>query len=87
MLTDKKGKGLSVEALGCPLSFSAWNVTGNALQKAKHIGEARPLKESFVLNIDHAQIGVGGTDTWSSKAIASDQYRLLSHEYTYRFTI
>ena len=87
MLTDKKGKGLSVEALGCPLSFSAWNVTGNALQKAKHIGEARPLKDSFVLNIDHAQIGVGGTDTWSSKAIASDQYRLLSHEYTYRFTI
>ena len=70
-----------------PLSVSVWNTTQDALNSAKHIGEAPVLEDSFVLNVDLVQNGVGGTDTWSSKARPYDKYRLLEKEYSYGFWI
>lgn len=81
---DDKGRGLVV--LGTqPLSVSAWNTTQTELQAAKHIGEAAVLPESFVLNVDLAQTGVGGTDSWSAAARPSEQYRLTDKHYSYSF--
>jgi beta-galactosidase len=85
-MTDAKGKG--VQIIGDqPLSVSVWNTTQDALDSSKHIGEPAVLKDSFVLNVDLVQTGVGGTDTWSAKSRPYDKYRLLEKEYSYGFWI
>lgn len=76
-----------VTAGNTPLNFSVWNTTQEELDAAKHIGEAEVLEGSYVLNVDYAQNGVGGTNTWSSSARPSDQYRLLEKHYAYSFTL
>ncbi|MGM9790382.1 MAG: glycoside hydrolase family 2 TIM barrel-domain containing protein [Candidatus Cryptobacteroides sp.] len=86
-LLDSKGLGIRVTALGEPLNFSVWNTTQDELEKGLHIGEPAVLPDSFTLNIDHLQTGVGGTDTWSKKAQASPQYRLSGKHYEYGFVI
>jgi len=83
-LTDDSGRGLKVYGAQ-PLSVSAWNTTQEALYKADHIGEAAVLEDSFVLNLDLVQTGVGGTDSWSQRARPYDRYRLLDKEYSYGF--
>jgi beta-galactosidase len=52
-----------------------------------HIGEPQMLVDAFVINVDHAQTGVGGTDSWSQRARPSNQYRLLEKNYSYGFYI
>ncbi len=85
-LTDDKGCGLSVSGAE-PLNFSVWNTTQEELDSAKHIGEPKLLNNSFVLNVDHVQNGVGGTDSWTAASRPSDQYRLLAKHYKYTFYI
>ena len=85
-LTDKNGRGVQVLA-DEELSMSVWNCTQDALEAAKHIGEAPVLEGSYVLNLDSAQAGVGGTDTWSIKARPEVHHRLLDKRYTYSFQI
>ena len=83
-LSDAKGKGLKVTGEQ-PLSVSVWNTTQDELDKAKHIGEAKMLEGSVVLNVDLVQTGVGGTDSWSQNARPYDRYRLTEKEYSYSF--
>lgn len=81
---DDKGRGLVF--LGTqPLSVSAWNTTQTELQDAMHIGEPAVLTDSFVLNVDLVQTGVGGTDSWSQRARPYDNVRLLDKHYSYDF--
>ena len=85
-MTDYLGSG--IQFLGVePLNVSVWNTTQEELQNATHQGEAKPLYGAFMVNIDHAQAGVGGTDSWSQRARPSDQYRLLDKHYSYSFYI
>lgn len=86
-LTDEDGAGIKITALRDPLCFSTWNTTQEEIERAKHIGEYALLKDSFTLNIDHNQTGVGGSDSWSRKSIASKPYRLLEKKYHYSFLI
>ena len=83
-MTDSNGRGLKVYGAQ-PLSVSVWNTTQDALYQANHIGEAPILEDSFVLNLDLVQTGVGGTDSWSQRARPYDQYRLLDKEFSYGF--
>jgi beta-galactosidase len=85
-LTDENGHGIRISG-DFPLNFSVWNTTQAELDFAKHIGEPEELESSFVLNVDHAQNGVGGTDSWTKAARPSDQYRLLEKNYKYSFCI
>ena len=85
-LTDDKGRGILIEGMQ-PLSVSAWNTTQEELHKAAHIGEASLLDGAFVLNVDLAQMGVGGTDSWTAAARPYDPYRLLEKEYRYGFVV
>ena len=81
---EDKGRGLVF--LGTqPLSVSAWNTTQAELQDAMHIGEPAVLTDSFVLNVDLVQTGVGGTDSWSQRARPYDNVRLLDKHYSYDF--
>lgn len=50
-----------------------------------YIGEPEVLVDSFVLNIDLVQTGVGGTDSWSQRARPYDEYRLMAKNYSYDF--
>ena len=85
-MADLEGNG--IQFLGVePLSVSAWNITQENLHKAAHINEKERLHGAYVVNIDHCQTGVGGTDSWSQKARPSDQYRLLGKHYSYSFYI
>lgn len=86
-LLDRKGHGLVITSLDKPFNASVWNTTQESLENSAHIGEEQILVDEIVVNIDADQIGVGGTDSWSEKAIASNQYRLLEHDYSYSFTI
>ena len=60
--SNDKGRGVTIHG-DQPLSMSAWNTTQEELNNAKHIGEPQVLPDSFTLNIDLIQYGVGGTDT------------------------
>ena len=85
-MTDLDGNGIQFLGLD-PLSVSAWNITQEDLHKAKHINEKTRLRGAYVVNVDHCQTGVGGTDSWSQKSRPSDQYRLLGKYYSYSFYI
>ena len=85
-MTDGKGRGLKIIGEQ-PLSVSAWNTTQEELHAKTHIGEPVVLEESFVLNIDLVQAGVGGTDSWSQYARPYDPYRLMEKRYSYSFWI
>jgi beta-galactosidase len=85
-MTDLQGRG--IQFLGMePLSVSVWNTTQEELHKAMHIGEPKMLRDAFVINVDHVQTGVGGTNTWNQNARPSDQYRLMEKNYSYSFYI
>ena len=85
-LTDAKGHGLRISS-DDQMNFSVWNTTQSELDSAAHIGEPTVLTDSFVLNVDHVQNGVGGTDSWTNAARPSDKYRLLKKHYKYSFYI
>ena len=85
-MVDLEGNG--IQFLGAePMNVSAWNTTQENLQKATHINEKSRLRGAYVVNIDHCQTGVGGTDSWTQKSRPSDQYRLLAKQYSYSFYI
>ena len=85
-MVDLEGNG--IQFLGAePMNVSAWNTTQEDLQKATHINEKSRLRGAYVVNIDHCQTGVGGTDSWTQKSRPSDQYRLLAKQYSYSFYI
>lgn len=84
-LTNNKGTGLQIAGMQ-PLSMSVWPYTAENIEKAKHTFELTKA-DNYTLNIDFAQAGVGGTDSWSLRARPIDQYRLLEKTYHYGFII
>lgn len=79
---------LEICADDCLLQTSVWDYSSETLSKASHINELAPLPEGlFTVNIDCAQAGVGGTNTWSPLAAPTPQYRLSDKHYSYSFTI
>ena len=87
-LTDDGGKGWMIEGAQ-PLSFSAINHETEALdpgmnKKQQHPTDLKPGRSTF-LNIDLAQRGVGGDDSWG--ALPHVQYRLLDKKYSYSYII
>lgn len=84
-MTDREGNGFIV--VGEPsLSVSAWPFTQASLDTAYHMHTVE-RSDDITLNLDYRQMGVGGDDTWSSKARPIQKYRLPAMAYQYRFTI
>jgi beta-galactosidase len=82
-LADESGKGLLFT--GEPLlSVSAWPYTQAELQSAMHTNELPALK-MVTVNIDAAQMGVGGDDSWG--ALPYPEYSLPASQRSYSFTI
>ena len=67
--------------------FSIWSYTEENLENAKHPTD---LKDAgyWTLNVDKIQMGVGGDDSWSPKALPMRKYRLesLGKELDFKFT-
>jgi beta-galactosidase len=87
-LTDKDGNGIKISGLQ-PLSVkvahnSAEDLDFGVQKKNSHPSDVTPRKEVF-LNIDLAQRGVGGDNSWG--ALPHQQYRLMDKEYEYGFEI
>lgn len=85
-LTNKKGKGIKVTGLSSNLSVSAWPYTGKDIEDALHTYDLKK-SEFITLNIDYKQMGVGGDDSWSKKALPHKQFRIPAKDYSYSFTI
>lgn len=78
-----------VDATDKAFCFSALHNTTEDLdpgttKKQQHINDITPRKLT-VLQIDHAQRGVGGDNSWG--ALPHDEYRLLKKQYSYSYKI
>lgn len=87
-LTDKNGEGLKVEGLQ-PISVSALHNLAEDFdpgytKKQQHASEINP-RDTVFLNVDLAQQGVGGDNSWG--AWTHDQYRLEAKEYKYGYIL
>lgn len=85
-LTNNKGKGLHVSGISSNLSVSAWPYTTDDIENALHTYDLK--KRDFItLNIDYKQMGVGGDDSWSKKALPHEPFRVPVKDYAYSFLI
>ena len=87
-LTDSTGAGLRIEGLQ-PLSISAMPYRSEDLdpgltKKQMHYSDIEPRRE-VVLQVDLAQRGVGGDNTWGAQP--HDPYRLTDDRYEYGYII
>ena len=66
--------------------FSIWPWSAANIDSAKHPTELQ-RQGFFTLNIDLAQAGVGGNNSWSSAAAPIEAYRLLKDHYVFRYRL
>ncbi|MDF7806450.1 glycoside hydrolase family 2 TIM barrel-domain containing protein [Pontiellaceae bacterium B12219] len=65
--------------------FSIWPWSPENLTKAKHPYDL--VEQGFyTLNLDHKHMGVGGTDSWSKKALPLEHYQIPSGHYSFSFS-
>ena len=82
-LANKQKAGLLVVADSL-LSMSAWPHTEQNIQAARHTNKLEDA--GFItLNIDLAQMGVGGNTSWDAQAAPIDKYQLPAKPYAYSF--
>jgi beta-galactosidase len=67
-----------------PFSFSVWPWSAENLAAAMHPYDLVD-QGFFTLNIDHKHMGVGGTDSWSVKALPLEHYQVPSGKYSFSF--
>jgi beta-galactosidase len=84
-LSDYAQHSFSVKGLQ-DLSMSVWPWSAENLQEANHPYELVE-RGIYTVNIDLAQAGVGGIDSWSDKAAPIEKYQLPSGQYQYQFTL
>jgi len=86
-LTNHDGVGL--RAVGLPtLSVSASHATKDDMEGADYSFKL-PRRAEVYLNLDMAQMGVGGIDSWSPNAYPLEPYRIAPdkpHAYRFRLT-
>ncbi|MEO0734301.1 MAG: glycoside hydrolase family 2 TIM barrel-domain containing protein, partial [Bacteroidota bacterium] len=81
------GDGLpSLRVLG-DFNFSIWPYTQATLEAAEHTNELTEAN-TYTLNIDYGQIGVGGDNSWMPNAAPYKEHRLeLDRPLSYRFSL
>ncbi|MDP0499347.1 MAG: glycoside hydrolase family 2 TIM barrel-domain containing protein [Verrucomicrobiota bacterium JB022] len=82
-VTNGDGTGLRFESAQ-PLSVNSLPYSTQQIQRTPYSWQLKAPTET-VVNIDHAQLGVGGDDSWG--AIALPPYQLDAQEYTYRYRV
>ncbi len=86
---DKNGYGLAFEAVSDLLGFSAHHQYNNDFDEGdekRHRHRSDIEKRDLVnVNIDYAQMGVGGDNSWGHKPL--EDYQIPPKDYAYRFLI
>lgn len=86
-LTDDSGKGIMLKAVPY-INFSALHFTNEDLTREQREGmhtiDLVPRKDIYI-NVDYAQMGVGGDNSWGAKPLA--KYSLPFKEYNYSFIL
>ncbi len=83
-LQDSRGRGLMAIHKDPFLNISAWPYSQSDLEAATHSNEL-PTRDQVTWNIDLAQRGVGGINSWGAKPLP--QYRLTNPHYAYEFML
>jgi beta-galactosidase len=79
--------GGRIRADGFPhLDFSAWPYTMETLERADHTIDLAPAGHTTV-NLDYRQMGVGGDNSWSPKALPLPKYQLTRDDYEFQFVL
>ena len=82
--TRPGGGGLHVAATGEHLlAFSAYPVLSKDLEYARHPIDL-PLRDVITINLDHRQMGLGGTNSWG--ALPLERYQLSARQ-SYHFSL
>jgi beta-galactosidase len=84
-LKDEKGKGIIVEGMG-PIGFGVSRYSKEDIQNSEYSFHLQPQSRIF-LNIDHDQMGVGGTTSWGPRAFPREEYRLYNKDYSFSYRI
>ncbi len=87
-LTNGQGQSIKIEGAQ-PICFSALNISTEDVdpglsKKQQHPTDLQYSNNTY-LNIDLAQRGVGGDDSWG--ALPHKPYRLLDKKYSYTYTL
>ena len=77
-------KGLSIG--GKKLNVSAYPYTIDDLEKADHTVEL-PNRDMITINIDKAQMGLGGDNTWDINAAPHPEHQLKPGKYSFEFVL
>lgn len=85
-LTDNSGTGILINAINENLSMSVLPYTTWNIEEALHTYDLKKTN-FFTVNIDHKQMGVGGDDSWSQKALPHKEFRISAKNYNYSFLI
>ncbi len=83
-LTDGEGHGLLVAAVDAPLNVGASHYSSQTMDASAYSFQMERSEDIF-LNIDAAQSGVGGINSWGAKPLP--QYRLLERSYRYSYRL
>jgi beta-galactosidase len=85
-MTNRDGIGL--RAVGFPLlSISAYHYSKNDIEEVDYTFKLVRRPQVY-LNLDLKQMGVGGVDSWSERAIPLTKYRIDSNKpHTYRYRL
>jgi beta-galactosidase len=83
-LTDSSGTGLLVVAEGAPLGIGARHYSQETMRKSDYSFQMERSDDIF-LNIDTAQSGVGGINSWGQKPL--HKYRLFEKTYRYSYRL
>ena len=85
-LRNEKDTGVRIEALDQPLNVSAWPFTQQQIEDADRVEDLQ-FGETITLNVDIAQMGVGGDNTWNQDAAPHVPFRVPAKTHRYRFTL
>jgi beta-galactosidase len=82
---DGAGSALQIRSVSAPFGVSAWPYAADDLAQAKHDIEL-PTRDFTTINLDAAQMGVGGDNSWSLPV--HEEYRLpATHPYSIAFEL
>ncbi len=84
-LTNKCGLGLKFTG-DTPIGFGASHYSKDDMHRSEYSFEMTKSAEIF-LNVDHQQMGIGGTTSWMDNAFPRKEYRLKSVDYQYTYRI
>ncbi|MEN8230907.1 MAG: beta-galactosidase domain 4-containing protein, partial [Bacteroidota bacterium] len=84
-LTNNEGKGLLFTADSL-IGFGASHYERNNIKESSYSFELTAHPEIF-LNVDHKQMGLGGTTSWGHRALPLKDYRINNQDYSFSYRI